>query len=525
MSSPQKPLDWHAHLQDWTRYLKLRAVELEQMQDIGGKVKFQRQLTSLYDVGYGVVVEPAVFVQIVHPDTVPTAPPPGTERLQWRQVLDPAQQAAVRAVLTDQPLTLIQGPPGTGKTTVITESVLQLLERQPKARILIVSESHVAVDNVLEKLLGLNPELDAIRIATDPDKIDDDPDVQQAAAHVRMGKYFSWLKEHSAVQPHMAATIEEIFTAKGAPLKVYRDLANSAQVVVATCNLIAAWQFSPHDLPFDLVVVDEVCKATLPEVIAPLTRGRRALLVGDPCQLPPVFCMEDIELQDTQHLESVRERQYVNELFDRLQCKGHVHLLDRQYRMPNTLGKFISEAFYNRELNNGKDRDHPNAVRWIDSGRRMPVPPKDSTDLRNPHEVDLVLDIVGHLRARKTVDSKKASLAVITPYRAQLRLLKTALNGKLPESEWDVQIDTVDAFQGRDADVVIFSAGRNNGTLRFLADKRRMNVALSRSKQELWFVGCSSFLKRVDFLDVLQKLAKTPVMLTPIQGPENAEKS
>ena len=495
---------WSIHLDDWIRYLTLRVEQLERAGDIGGKVKYERQLTSLNEAGYGLTIAPDILSVIIDPESSGSAnlsPPVVSE---WYQMLDSAQREAVLASLCGNPLTLILGPPGTGKTTVITETVLQFVDQYPNARVLIASESHVAVDNVLDRLLKLRPELNTLRVATDPDDIDNDPDVQVASAHKRLEEYFSWLLNHEAVPEALASTIKQLFTEKGAPRRVYRELANSSQIVVATCNYMAAWPFSTEDLPYDLVVVDEVCKATLPEVLVPLLKGSRALLVGDPNQLPPVFCIEDIELQDSEELAIIRECQYINGLFTRLESKGHVHMFNRQYRMPDELGSYISDVFYSGKLQNGCTRSRPDAVRWIDSDHPVLVPKKDSRDIYNPHEVSLVLQIIEEIKMLYSV-TNSLSLAVITPYRAQQKALKKALASKVPQC-WQIQIDTVDAFQGRDADVVIFSVARNHGSRRFFADFRRMNVALSRAKQQLWFVGSYRYLKTIPYLKTLHEL-------------------
>ena len=507
MNTKLAKLDWCTHLNDWKRYLQVIIDDNACKEDIPSKIKYKRQLAALIEVTYGIVTNPDIFVHMIKPEAIAQMPKIDMDNINWYQKLDMAQQRAVAAVLTNQPLILIQGPPGTGKTTVITESVLQTLESNPVARILIASESHVAVDNVLEKLLKLRPELDVIRISNNPDKIGDHPDIQSIAANVRMDEYYNWLETHEAVPAGLATALKGIFTVKGAPIKIYRDLANSAQIVVATCNLVAAWSYSNQDAPFDLVVVDEVCKATLPEVIAPLKLGQRALLVGDPIQLPPVFCMEEIELQKNEKLELISERQYINELFEQMKHTGHVHFLNQQYRMPNQLGSFISNAFYRGKLSNGLDRDKPDSLYWIDSSNKILVPPNEKKNqLSNPHEVDIVVKIVDHvLTLRK--NNQCFSMAIVTPYKEQMRALKNAIKGKVPSSV-SVQIDTVDAFQGRDADVVIFSATRNYGSLRFLGDRKRMNVALSRAKSELWFVGCKSFLRKVPFLVQLEQMAQ-----------------
>jgi superfamily I DNA and/or RNA helicase len=90
-------------------------------------------------------------------------------------------------------------------------------------------------------------------------------------------------------------------------------------------------------------------------------------------------------------------------------------------------------------------------------------------------------------------DWKNQSVAIITPYKAQLnRLKQEVLSNKIER----VEVTTIDGFQGREKDVIIFSSVRSNrASIGFLSDHRRLNVAITRSKKQLFIIGCIKSLE------------------------------
>lgn len=109
----------------------------------------------------------------------------------------------------------------------------------------------------------------------------------------------------------------------------------------------------------------------------------------------------------------------------------------------------------------------------------------------NEDEVDIIVGLVTEIQGLVP----KATIGIITPYKAQVALLRK----RIQQSE-KIKIDSVDGFQGKECDVIIFSVTRTDGSYKFLADPRRLNVALSRAKDKIIIVGDIEYAKRIPLL-------------------------
>ncbi len=271
-----------------------------------------------------------------------------------------------------------------------------------------------------------------------------------------------------------------------------------AQVLCATLSALGTSPLSR--MRFPLALVDEATQAIEPLTLLAFLRADRVLLAGDHRQLPPTVLSE-------QAARGGLSRSLFERLVDTHGAAVH-RMLTEEYRMNEALLTLISGPFYR-----GKLRAHPSvAKRTLDEvlrpGAEVDAPPflfldtagkgfEEAQEARsesydNPGEAALVA-----ARAQSLLEAGLApeGLAVITPYRGQASLLQAALSGR------GVEVDTVDAFQGREADAVLVSCVRSNaeGRLGFLQDLRRMNVALSRARRHLFLVGDSATLSRHPF--------------------------
>jgi superfamily I DNA and/or RNA helicase len=300
-------------------------------------------------------------------------------------------------------------------------------------------------------------------------------------------------------------------------------LLSSSQVVAGTCVGVASVR-AIQDVEFDLCIVDEASKASVTETLVPIARSHRWVLVGDQQQLPPF--LED-ELQKPHNLEpyGLRVEDLRNTLFDRLaaalpkECKTGLYV---QHRMVQPIGDLISECFYDSKLksapkqpDNSLTKTLPKSVTWITTARelnRMEVETHQSC--ANPTEVRVVCRLLQRINGLANVARKRYSVAVLTGYSQQRSDLERSVSQLLLElSALDVEVHTVDSFQGREADVAIYSVTRcnNKGTIGFLKERKRLNVALSRGKYYLVIVGdhifCENakgenpFKKVVDYID------------------------
>src|SRR5699024_638977 len=148
MTSEEALIRWNTEVEDWLRYLKKREelIQLEEKEEmqIGDLEKTRRQIQALYNLQSGVFVNPDLILDFIHPESIQEHE---IATLKYTtNKLDESQKTAVNKALSGQCLTVIQGPPGTGKTSVITEICSQILLNDPTARVLVCSETHVAVN-------------------------------------------------------------------------------------------------------------------------------------------------------------------------------------------------------------------------------------------------------------------------------------------------------------------------------------------------------------------------------------------
>lgn len=281
--------------------------------------------------------------------------------------------------------------------------------------------------------------------------------------------------------------------------KVQQEILDEADVLCSTLSGSGHDMFKKLSIEFETVIIDEAAQCVELSALIPLKYGcSKCVLVGDPRQLPP-----------TVMAEHAGKLGYNRSLFLRMQenYPDSVHLLDTQYRMHPEISLFPSTAFYQGKLIDGggmaKLRTqswHAKALfgpfRWFDIKGVQPVGRGGKPGLINHAEIDTALQIYERLRLDfPTVDFRN-KVGIITPYRAQLAEIKHRFSRKYGEEIIEhIDMNTADSFQGREADIIIFSCVRASGKgVGFLEDIKRMNVALTRAKSSLWVLGHSQTL-------------------------------
>ncbi|MFG2044003.1 DEAD/DEAH box helicase [Dactylosporangium sp. NPDC048998] len=293
--------------------------------------------------------------------------------------------------------------------------------------------------------------------------------------------------------------------------ELQRELVRYADVVVATCVGTATTALLA-ELEFDLAVVDEAGQISTPNLLVPLVRAKRSVLVGDHHQLPPYL---DDEVKGW--MESLRggAAEQVADLlrrsaFERLYLSAddqHRVMLTIQRRMPEPLARFVSDRFYSGVLTT----EHPGGP--SDSVFRAPFAMVDTADQPvarraerpgrrqeewgrggyiNPFEADLITLLITWY-----VD-QYPDWAVIVPYRAQVELVTEQLTKALGDAAVIADnVGTVDAFQGGERDLIVYGFTRSNkqGDIGFLKELRRINVAITRARRQLVLVGDGSTLR------------------------------
>ena len=295
--------------------------------------------------------------------------------------------------------------------------------------------------------------------------------------------------------------------------RVQQEILDGAHVMCATLSGSGHEMFQNLNIEFETVIIDEAAQSIELSALIPLKYGcSKCILVGDPKQLPPTVLSRE-----------AARFQYEQSLFVRMQANspGDVHLLNTQYRMHPEISLFPSNAFYDAKLLDGpgiaKLRTRPwhqskvlGPYRFFDvQGTHQSAPRGHS--LINIAEIEVALKLFERL----TTDCKgydfKGKVGIITPYKSQLRELRSRFAQKYGDSVLTlVEFNTTDAFQGRESEVIIFSCVRASfsGGIGFLSDIRRMNVGITRAKSSLWVLGNSQSLMRGEFWGRLIQDAK-----------------
>lgn len=452
--------------------------------------------------------------------------------------IDPSNKNAVKDALKTNDLYLIQGPPGTGKSTVITEIINQIFKEDQNSKVLITSPSHVAVDHLLKNIVEDHKTKKIIRIGTSK-KISKDSNNLLAAEQIKLWSeevknksinysynlitqdnkdkaLKKYLQYHLKKNPHIKenefnealipdktknlVTIIRDWNNRLELLDEFDDIfAREASIVAATCVGISS-RHALRNLTYDWVIIDEAARATAPELILPMLLGKKIILVGDHKQLPPIVnLVHEQELKKDINIKKL-EKSLFEEIFEKSSGEARTTLTS-QFRMHPIISKLINESFYPSYTIKTKvketDRQHnlgfPHQIVWLDTSTlENNIEETVNKSFRNPLEVKIIQKELRKYNAIYKERNEKVKVAVITGYNAQKQLLINDIN---PEGTiWTnltIQIDSIDAFQGSESDIVFYSLVRSNedNDIGFLKDERRLNVALSRGRNCLVIVG------------------------------------
>ncbi|PCI34071.1 MAG: hypothetical protein COB53_11995 [Elusimicrobia bacterium] len=409
--------------------------------------------------------------------------------------LDEHQRSAVVRALAAEDVALIHGPPGTGKTTTLVELIVQSVRR--KQSVLATAPSNVAVNNLVEKLAEAGVRV--VRVGNPArvgaELLEYTLDAQIEASEE--GKLLVAVREQLAeLEPGTSEYRQKLTRIRAWEKKLKTRILDKADVVLGTQGGISTIL---RGRKFDVAVLDEASQAVEPLSWIPIQLARKVVLAGDPMQLPP-----------TLHSMEAADRGLAVTLMERLiksLPEGLTSLLRMQYRMHQHIMDFASEEFYDGKLIAAESvRTHlasdlpgvqsndltENPVQFIDTvGTDFD---EDFDSLTQSYHNEGEAALIGRLYQR-LLDSglRPEQIGVITPYSSQKRLLRQTLG-----DEASIEVNTVDGFQGREKEVILFSAVRSNRNrdLGFLRELRRLNVAITRPRRLLVFVGDSRTLSR-----------------------------
>ena len=426
------------------------------------------------------------------------------------------QMLAVIRSVTVENFFMIQGPPGTGKTTVIKEIIWQQLKLEPASKILVVSQANVAVDNVLRGLVPMGISREKIVRCGNDDKISDE--MKAFSLDSRIELYAEKLAEPCR---------EDLLPYR----KIWRDMLNHTEtralvgecllknfsVTGATCVGLEKKNFGLDRLSFNLVVADEAGKALPGELLIPINRAKKIIIIGDHKQLPPVvdpafFDEKKINISDIVDEES-RGNFFATSLFEKLYetCPDENKcMLNIQFRMPASIGEMISNLFYG-----GRLQSAPTCYRKLpmffdtnifflnmdgdpDYRERQDDTADGKTGPYNEREIEVAAAVLKKLR-----ENFSERVAVITPYKNQNRKLRQKFRA---ERISNVVVNTVDAFQGDEADAVIYCTTRAKTPTKYFSDAARLNVAFSRARNLLLIIGSLKYFRSYGNKHIMRKV-------------------
>ncbi|CAK5279145.1 unnamed protein product [Mycena citricolor] len=490
-------------------------------------------------------------------------------------------QIRAMALMIGKRLSLIQGPPGTGKTKTIIETIKLLkVHFDVPHPLLVCTYTNVAVDNLVEGFAAANMrplrvgsagrvkeslkqytlhqklaehplqqvleplQVEKEKLEKQLDELDTKIDEAEKKTKTANNKAAERLlairlnmdREKTRKQRQHRSLKGRVYALQ---MKMLKHIIMEADVICTTCITSACQALQLVDFP--VVFLDEASMSTEPATLVPIMKGSRHLsLIGDHKQLPPV-----ISSLEAKALGLGRS------LFERLTDEGEVPsiMLDTQYRMHPAISSFPSSEFYNFRLRDGtvdptgtvaarltppnsvhlpvNERGDRPAVIFLDhvGGEAM----KDRSRVNLPEAAIVISVIEDLLLNNPTLNGN--DIGVIAPYVAQISRINRMLNTDAKYADRfqqvlgshramqmrHIEVKTVDGFEGREKEVIIFSTVRNNsgGHIGFLADKRRLNVGLTRAKRGLFVIGSIKTLG--DGLRADTKVAATAA--TPVPAP------
>lgn len=433
----------------------------------------------------------------------------GADDLRPDPTLNPPQQAAVRHALTAEPLALIHGPPGTGKTRTLVEIVR--LAVAAGETVLACAMSNTATDHLAALLIDAG--IEVVRLGH-PARVD--PAVEARTLDALLEATDAWTLARGWQQDARQIR-DRAFKRRdrGGDHRAFREALRQAdqlrrdarqqlerhkeaildRMPVVCATAAGADTHLLRDRTFDRVVLDEATQAPDPIALVALLRAPRAVLAGDPEQLPPTIIDPDAE----------RAGLGVT-LFERLSASAEAQLLRVQYRMPEELMRFPSRTRYGgrlaadptvarRRLSDLSVADDPlrsGPLVLVDTAGKGwdEAVDAETGSVANPGQAERTVAEVRRIVSRGLAPD---AIGVLTPYRAQRRLLRDLL---APEVARGLEIGTVDGFQGREKEAIVLDLVRSNpdGRVGFVADRRRLNVALTRARRLLLVIADTATL-------------------------------
>lgn len=496
--------------------------------DMGQKIKIESIDNSLKMINQGATGAAAELLEYLIGDKKMPNSAKGkhtnSTKDQYMKGLNDSQRRAFLMAVDESPISLIKGPPGTGKTHVIN-AVVQYITKELGGKVIISSQTHIAIDNVLDKLMENYDLVIPNRITNRKNKYSgDEIDVTLYRAWGR--KFVSHNERASGVhlKNAMAASMENF---KGDFKFKYseRNSPNEFSVIGATTTTSAISGKKGLEVlkGYDWLIIDEVSKCPITEVLRYLPYVSKIIMVGDDFQLAPLleFSKEDVKELPSydedmfQKLQGIYEQSVFAKVLEKARESNRLVILEENYRSVKQILQAYN-FFYDNKLIGRREEIRPEKVQFRVSSSEVPnyqdhdvffvevrggQETKDGTSRFNIEEIEATRWILEDLM-KKTINPEKVSVSAIFPYAAQInhfqkKNLKFINDAKAHFKSFE--IDTVDAFQGKESDIVLVNTVVTDSSQgNFLNDFRRINVSMSRARDKLIVFGNSIVLSRIN---------------------------
>jgi ATP-dependent RNA/DNA helicase IGHMBP2 len=425
---------------------------------------------------------------------------------------NPSQKLAIERIITTQDCLVVQGPPGTGKTSVLAEAIRILVK--DGNRVLLSTPTNSALDLLLRKCI--EQELQPVRLGQITKVSDDlipftlDGLIDSHFLSKQIQKYKREMenlrkkanKYHRNFNSKLAEERKETWKEfngireiiKNTERQIEKEILRLYNPILAT-NVSASNKILNKER-FDICIIDEAIQSLEPLAWIPILKSDRIVLAGDENQLPPTILSGNKMLMNTLFSKMVKNFQGTERLV----------FLNTQYRMEEEILGFSNQEFYNNRISSDSSiKDRPKIYKPLFTSSLVFIDTAgagyeeaqsfQSESYKNHGEAGLISIVLKEIINQLSISAN--DIGIIAPYREQIMELKDALK----DFPTELEISTVDSFQGREKDVIFLSMTRSNenNEVGFLKDYRRMNVSLTRARKLLIVVGDSSTLVSDNF--------------------------